>query len=210
VCRKVLPCSGGSSTGGIASDGDSSSHSDSGSGSGSGRSGKNSHQPHTCPHPCHAGPCPPCAIPAVLSCRCGRAVNRTHGKCGDRDAFTCAKACGRKLACGVHYCTVVCHAGECPPCAELAKRRTCPCGKQSRIPLASAAVPSCADLAFQAVSCGDTCDKPLVGCAHRHTCQQKCHTGACAPCQVPSSEYIYRESGVGPLRKQCKEGGGEI
>ena len=82
---------------------------------------------HTCPVPCHDGPCPPCDKKSVQLCLCQR--NQKMLNCSEPQ-WQCEEKCGKKLGCGYHMCEVVCHEGPCPPC-PLSQLRHCPCGKST-------------------------------------------------------------------------------
>jgi transcriptional repressor NF-X1 len=136
---------------------------------------------HTCPLPCHDGPCLPCANTELMRCYgkheesmrpCGSAVLDANGE----GSYCCDAVCGCTLACTHHKCTLKCHAGACMDCATAPSRITrCPCG--------FAAVPdsvvrtSCMDAIW---CCGRVCDRLLPIC--KHHCRSSCHDGVCPPC----------------------------
>jgi len=134
---------------------------------------------HTCPQPCHAGPCAPCAQRIEAPCHCGRHTRAMA--CGDRpadaygltSAWSCGEPCDAPLACGVHRCTQPCHVRTgVAPCPFAPERvRTCPCG---RTPATGRT--SCRD---PIPTCGAPCGRPR---ACGHACTAPCHLGACPPC----------------------------
>ena len=69
-----------------------------------------------------------------------------------------------------------CHAGACPPCQQVVKRR-CYCGKTSKNG-------KCGD-GEGLFSCGKVCGKPLQNC--RHGCGRVCHEG---PCEEKCEEEV--------------------
>ena len=123
---------------------------------------------HRCPDICHQGDCLPCTKESAQSCVCGRVSARVV-LCAT-PSFHCATPCGRLLACGHHYCDVLCHAGPCGACPRSGAR-SCPCGKKVSLK------PCSEDIA----TCGDTCNIPLACGEHR--CANRCHTGPCGECQ---------------------------
>jgi NF-X1-type zinc finger protein NFXL1 len=134
---------------------------------------------HKCSQPCHAGPCPPCAVVVSAPCRCGAAIEQRP--CAD-SIWQCTRPCGRPLACGHHTCQRVCHDGSCGPCPRAASR-TCPCGRSASTLPCTEDVPTC----------GDTCGK-LLACG-LHRCPERCHRGACSPCsQMVEKECRCRAS----------------
>ncbi|KAJ1915226.1 FKBP12-associated protein [Mycoemilia scoparia] len=90
--------------------------------------------PHTCPLPCHPGPCPPCtALAPQQTCNCGK--SQWRGRCSDYDPNNVSKSCGgiceKLLNCKKHRCDKICHPGDCQPC-QIPETQTCYCGKKTR------------------------------------------------------------------------------
>uniref|UniRef100_A0A8C5PKR3 Transcriptional repressor NF-X1 n=1 Tax=Leptobrachium leishanense TaxID=445787 RepID=A0A8C5PKR3_9ANUR len=148
---------------------------------------------HSCAQVCHAGKCPACQQIIHQACYCGGSSRDVA--CGtDKDNydgfgnFSCQKLCGKKLNCGKHGCTEVCHPQPCQPCPRLPQLvRFCPCGQTSLgklLELGSVDRKTCTD---PIPSCGKTCGKPLP-CSHDfiHTCENLCHEGECGPCSRTS------------------------
>lgn len=89
---------------------------------------------HSCPMFCHPGPCPPCQVTRQVPCHCGSKV--LPYKCSKMfsldssaaESISCGNICDKKLSCGKHSCTDVCHSESCKPCVvrEVVK---CYCGK---------------------------------------------------------------------------------
>jgi transcriptional repressor NF-X1 len=66
---------------------------------------------HTCPSMCHDGPCSLCVALVDKPCAGAHTVLysvRCHAK-----NISCGAKCGQPLPCGVHTCTLNCHAGAC-------------------------------------------------------------------------------------------------
>ncbi|EFC40408.1 predicted protein [Naegleria gruberi] len=95
---------------------------------------------HTCPNPCHQGPCEPCKEIINVECYCGhsnlqqgvschtyshlntsiahREYNLFDIKKGEDDStiyrtYSCNQTCKKLLPCGQHCCDRVCHYGKC-------------------------------------------------------------------------------------------------
>ncbi|XP_066435322.1 transcriptional repressor NF-X1 [Eleutherodactylus coqui] len=150
---------------------------------------------HNCNQVCHAGKCQPCQQIIHQACYCGGSSRDVS--CGtDKDNydgfgnFSCQKLCGKKLNCGKHGCTEVCHPQPCQPCPRLPQIvRFCPCGQT---PLSKLLELGCVDRKIctdPIPSCGKTCGKPLPCGSHDfiHTCENLCHEGECGPCSRTSS-----------------------
>ncbi|KAK3942193.1 hypothetical protein QBC46DRAFT_380857 [Diplogelasinospora grovesii] len=155
---------------------------------------------HTCSQLCHSGLCGACELPVLSTCYCGK--EQREIPCNKRDdiiesfnyrsdddaeqgswfegSFQCGKACGRKFDCGHHVCEKPCHpqdgdAAHCPFSPDVVTH--CPCGKTPLESISTDPRQSCQD---PIPHCDKPCNKAL-SCGH--TCQDKCHTGPCAPCQ---------------------------
>lgn len=92
---------------------------------------------HSCPLPCHPGPCPPCQVALVVPCpshnypltvKCHMSSNKSTSM-----TPVCGTDCGRELPCGNmdHMCDSPCHYGPCRPCEVLETVR-CYCGNHSK------------------------------------------------------------------------------
>lgn len=124
------------------------------------------------------GPCPPCTAKVNRNCCCGS--TNLSVECGSAaEAIHCAKICDKTLGCGQHHCNQPCHSGKCDDC-ELDVHQTCHCGKNERDVKCSREVSG-----LKCYPCGDICGKQL-SCS-KHTCQDKCHAGACKPCPLSPS-----------------------
>ncbi|XP_075442086.1 transcriptional repressor NF-X1 [Ascaphus truei] len=149
---------------------------------------------HSCTQVCHAGKCQPCQQIIHQACYCGGSSRDVS--CGtDKDNydgfgnFSCQKLCGKKLNCGKHGCTEVCHPQPCQPCPRLPQAvRFCPCGQTSLSKLLELGCVDRKTCTDPIPSCGKTCGKPLP-CSHDfiHTCENLCHEGECGTCSRTSN-----------------------
>ena len=118
------------------------------------------HCAHACPGLCHAGPCPPCAEPVRVACRCGATTTVLPCWRVTADpAYTqprCETVCRARKNCRRHVCSERC----CPARGHS--------GTDAADPVAAAHH-----------TCLLVCGRPLP-CGH--TCEQLCHRGACPPC----------------------------
>jgi len=125
---------------------------------------------HKCLILCHPGPCPPCPKVVTTNCFCGQSAPAAK-RCSEK-AWSCGKPCGKLLACGLHKCPRVCHAGPCGPC----KRTTslvCRCSRTRKDGPCSEA---------DNFTCEEKCQKRL-SCGH-HVCEVICCKGPCPPCPL--------------------------
>ncbi|KAG6627681.1 hypothetical protein CIPAW_15G146400 [Carya illinoinensis] len=122
---------------------------------------------HVCCEICHPGSCGECELlpSRVKTCYCGKtSLQEDRQSCLD-PIPTCSEKCGRPLPCGMHHCTEVCHAGDCPPCL-LKVSQKCRCGSTSR-------TVECYKTTLEEKF---TCDKPCgrkKNCG-RHRCSERC------------------------------------
>ncbi len=131
---------------------------------------------HSCPHPCHTGPCAPCGVMLrePITCDCGATAIQPPVPCGTAPP-TCPRPCRKTRACGhAHPQGHSCHMGPCPPCAVLVTRE-CAGGHGTRVSLPC-------HVGDDAATCGAVCGK-LLPCG-KHTCQRRCHAGSCASPQL--------------------------
>ncbi|KUJ22890.1 uncharacterized protein LY89DRAFT_704432 [Mollisia scopiformis] len=117
-------------------------------------------RPSTCGHPpvkhqCHEDDesCPKCPFLVEKGCLCGKKTLKNQ-PCWFSEV-SCGLPCGKKLKCGIHFCTKPCHRpGQCEdatwPCQQ-------PCGRQKTV---------CSD------SCQDKCHAPYP-CKELTPCQAK-------------------------------------
>ncbi|KAI8608643.1 hypothetical protein BC830DRAFT_1154433 [Chytriomyces sp. MP71] len=121
---------------------------------------------HSCPLPCHPGPCTLCQQDVKSICYCGK--KSFQHICSKRpETLECDAICGSLLACGSHRCEKHCHSGPCLPCS-VQVQQGCICKKSSQ------AVPC--DVAASSIyyACGKVCET-LYAC-QKHTCPETCHS----------------------------------
>ncbi|KAG6549717.1 hypothetical protein Mapa_008697 [Marchantia paleacea] len=137
---------------------------------------------HYCTMQCHPGPCPPCsAVAPSECCPCGKKTFTR--RCGEQKAISsCGDVCGRKLSCGRHSCSRICHEGSCELC-KVDVNTQCFCGKKHET-MSCGAVEIQGNVDFERgiLSCGGRCSK-ILSCGN-HECQEKCHPGPCGECEV--------------------------
>ncbi|GAA95438.1 uncharacterized protein L969DRAFT_44960 [Mixia osmundae IAM 14324] len=155
---------------------------------------------HPCPLICHPGPCDQCQIPVHQTCYCGKqqktlkcsAIHPSIVRAGvdalaiqtqSADSVSCHQTCGKIMACGLHACSQVCHAGDCGPC-DIPRQKECFCGQFSRTEACSATSASdrtrCYTIDADEAHAGEySCDK---ACPWRYDCGlHHCEAGACHP-----------------------------
>lgn len=166
---------------------------------------------HKCKRKCHGGECEPCGQVVVGKCFCVKKEEALA--CGElkqggelaNGLFSCQGQCGKRLDCGKHDCSKVCHEGPCGGCEYVPERvSTCPCGKKSLSQLGAGQRRECTD---PIPTCGQVCGRPLR-CGH--FCQDKCHTGECSakcPAKVRQSCRCGGESRTVPCHVANGSGG---
>jgi len=161
-------------------------------------SGKGS-PPHSCGKPCskgkcvhgcaagvcHPGPCPPCPISITRGCFCG--TQQITLRCSQlrpttsqaSSSVSCGSQCGKKLDCGTHQCSRICHEGPCGTCDETVEAR-CYCGRHTKSMTCGQGTPrqsyndSLPEKKWQGRwSCESTCSKAF-DCG-KHLCKRLCH-----------------------------------
>ncbi|XP_077285844.1 nuclear transcription factor, X-box binding stc isoform X2 [Arctopsyche grandis] len=140
-------------------------------------------QVHTCDDKCHAGSCQPCKVTIDQQCYCSKTEKRTLSCDADSvgvSNYSCCGVCDKKLTCGNHNCTSICHSGPCDECHLLPENiKKCPCGQtlltsEQRRNSCLDPVPLCDKICSKVFNCG-----PLED---RHKCKSSCHHGNCPPC----------------------------
>ncbi|KAG5134235.1 hypothetical protein JHK82_025423 [Glycine max] len=143
---------------------------------------------HRCEHICHVGPCNPCKVPISATCFCSKKTEVFS--CGDMSVkgeieakggvFACGSYCLKKLGCGNHVCSEICHPGSCGECEFLPSRvKTCCCGKtrlENERQSCLDPIPTCSKVCGKLLHCG------------MHSCKEACHVGECPPCLVEVSQ----------------------
>ncbi|KAI0686090.1 hypothetical protein BC835DRAFT_1288606 [Cytidiella melzeri] len=153
---------------------------------------------HSCPLPCHPGPCPPCQVTTQMPCFCGKKT--LSFRCGilaqsRATALSCNQTCGRLLDCGNHTCESSCHDGPCVLC-HVKETWSCYCGKEER-------ELRCGDGEAKVsivnengnerswtgrFACENECLRPFDCGAHY--CTQQCHVPSPSPAQCPRSPSL--------------------
>ncbi|CEP11623.1 hypothetical protein [Parasitella parasitica] len=130
--------------------------------------------------------CPGCqnsrtVVPKDYFCFCGKQRNPEPSRYNT--PHSCEQLCKRHKSCP-HECVLPCHPGPCPPCSLMGPVITCFCGTNTR-------QARCVDTDYstKGFSCAEVCDV-LLGCG-KHRCEEPCHAGVCAPCQVQEVQACY-------------------
>lgn len=142
-------------------------------------------------HACHEGPCPPCVIPVEMPCAGGHTV-MLNIPCYKRE-MSCGVVCNKPMACGLHNCKQICHAGPC----EYANPDAPAAGGHVHNALNSSSIGASSHNASDGgngesisastemlqppkrPSCGQSCKARLFSC--EHLCLAPCHPGVPCP-----------------------------
>jgi transcriptional repressor NF-X1 len=162
---------------------------------------------HKCNDVCHEGPCDSCTVSVPIKCHCQREVKQVLCDMSNEE-YSCGKLCNKPLGCGNHTCESDCHPGPCSPCQLLPSTVThCPCGATPISKLLPLGVnrTSCLD---DVPLCDNICSKPLPCSAYsdnveNHTCNSRCHLGACPPCTLTT--VIYCGCGQSSEKVSCSK-----
>lgn len=106
------------------------------------------------------GACKPCQVQVIQKCQCSQPSERIV-ECVENVeyVYSCGKTCDRKLDCGNHQCSKICHdlsVENCESCLRTPEVvKTCPCGKKK---LEENSRTSCLD---EIPSCGQVCERVL-------------------------------------------------
>lgn len=96
---------------------------------------------------------------------------------------TCGQTCSKPRATCPHPCSLICHAGPCPPCTLMGPSQTCYCGKHT-------STKRCSETEYgKGFSCEEVCGD-LLPCGE-HFCEQICHPGLCGACETPVLSTCY-------------------
>ncbi|KJR85776.1 transcriptional repressor NF-X1 [Sporothrix schenckii 1099-18] len=157
---------------------------------------------HTCPSPCHAGPCPPCPeMGPLVTCFCGKETSTKPCAAGVQRSWTCGAICDNTLACRMHKCQRTCHPDDCGACT-VPLASTCFCGKtrqdipcKAREPAQSSA--NYGQLVYGGTSmssfegtfrCDTVCGRAF-DCG-KHFCKKPCHAQDATPTHCPASPEV--------------------
>ncbi|KAK1769692.1 hypothetical protein QBC33DRAFT_332130 [Phialemonium atrogriseum] len=130
--------------------------------------------------------CPGCnsslqGEPGAYHCWCGKEINPKP--IAGLSPHSCGQTCSKPRATCPHPCSLMCHAGPCPPCTLMGPTQTCYCGKNT-------STKRCSDTAYgQGWGCQEVCGDPLP--CGEHTCSRPCHSGLCGGCEVPVLSTCY-------------------
>ncbi|VVC89649.1 unnamed protein product [Leptidea sinapis] len=119
--------------------------------------------------------CPPCETPVPIICFGEHETEMQP--CHSAGRHCCGRECGRKLACGNHKCSLLCHLYSYDPNYPNVPYSCRPCNRECSVPRP------------------DNC---------LHKCPKKgCHPGTCPPCEI--LERIKCFCGVTDLYIHCNE-----
>ncbi|KAF2405538.1 hypothetical protein EJ06DRAFT_468209 [Trichodelitschia bisporula] len=133
--------------------------------------------------------CPGCnlpqdTVPSSFTCWCGKEMD-VKSSVG-LPPFSCGQTCSRPHAMPKgcpHPCGLMCHAGPCPPCQQMAPKKSCFCGRETT-------TKRCVDTDYEhGWSCGQVCRQPMA--CGEHVCTRPCHEGACGACEVQIDARCY-------------------
>lgn len=150
--------------------------------------------------------CPGCnlpknILPSASTCWCKKEIDPRS--LTGLPPFSCGQTCSRPHTIPKkcpHPCPALCHAGPCPPCAQMGPTQSCFCGKES-------VTRRCVDTDYEdGWSCGQICGEAMPCGAH--SCGRSCHEGLCGACEVPVESRCY----CGQVEKPvvCCERGEEV
>lgn len=139
---------------------------------------------HQCEDICHEGQCKPCNKLVDQTCFCGTDTNSVVCNEDVELNYSCGGICKKKLECGNHNCSNMCHPGPCDVCYLMPQFiTTCCCGKtllstnQMRNNCTDP-IPTCTQLCGKTLHCGELEEK--------HKCRAECHESECPPCKLNS------------------------
>lgn len=91
---------------------------------------------HNCTRTCHFKECDPCNEIVRQECYCGKVGRKVKctAEIGGATNYECGEICGKVLECGNHFCTKLCHPGECESCSIAPEKvNHCPCGQMALV-----------------------------------------------------------------------------
>ena len=130
--------------------------------------------------------CPGCnsalqGEPSAHHCWCGKEINAKS--IVGLPPHSCGQTCSKPRATCPHPCTLMCHAGPCPPCTLMGPTQTCFCGKNT-------STKRCSETDYgSGWSCQEVCGD-LLPCGE-HACSRLCHSGLCGGCETPVPSACY-------------------
>ncbi|KAI1097817.1 hypothetical protein F4804DRAFT_326492 [Jackrogersella minutella] len=124
--------------------------------------------------------------PTTYHCWCGKEINPKS--IPGLNPHSCGQTCLKPGGKCPHRCSLMCHAGPCPPCLAMGPSQSCFCGRLT-------STRRCSETDYKdGWSCHEVCGDPLP--CGEHECQRECHPGLCGSCEVPTLAFCYcgRES----------------
>ncbi|KAK4042415.1 hypothetical protein C8A01DRAFT_13962 [Parachaetomium inaequale] len=119
--------------------------------------------------------------PGPYRCWCGKDVDPKP--IAGLPPHTCGQTCSKSKATCPHQCSLMCHAGPCPPCTLMGPTQSCFCGKNT-------STKRCSETDYgKGWSCQEPCGD-LLPCGE-HYCTQTCHGGLCGACEIPMPSTCY-------------------
>ncbi|KAL1893778.1 FKBP12-associated protein [Sporothrix stenoceras] len=181
---------------------------------------------HTCPNPCHAGPCPPCTeMGPLITCFCGKETSIKPCAAGAQRSWICGAVCDNTLACRTHKCRRTCHPDDCGACT-VPMPSTCFCGKtQQDVPCkdrehaqtsanyGQLVYGGAATSSFEGTFKCDTVCGRAFDCG-KHFCKKPCHAQDASPAHCPTSPDVITHclcgktllsSAGAPARTSCED-----
>ena len=119
--------------------------------------------------------------PGPYHCWCGKEMSPKP--IAGLSPHSCGQTCSKPRATCPHPCTLMCHAGPCPPCTLMGPTQSCYCGKHS-------STKRCSETEYgKGWSCEEICGDYLP--CGEHTCSRPCHAGLCGACEIPVLSNCY-------------------
>ena len=108
---------------------------------------------------------------------------------------SCGQSCSKAREACPHPCSLICHAGPCPPCSASIMDLPCYCGKEVQ---SKRCIDTSGDGGW---SCNNTCDD-FLACGE-HQCPRPCHPGLCGACEIRVYSRCY--CGKSVKKMPCEE-----
>ncbi|KAK4241808.1 hypothetical protein C8A03DRAFT_11970 [Achaetomium macrosporum] len=119
--------------------------------------------------------------PGPYHCWCGKDIDPKP--IAGLPPHSCGQTCSKSRDTCPHKCSLMCHAGPCPPCTLMGPTQACFCGKNT-------STKRCSETDYgKGWSCQEPCGD-LLPCG-QHTCTQPCHAGLCGACEIPMLSTCY-------------------
>jgi transcriptional repressor NF-X1 len=119
--------------------------------------------------------------PGSYHCWCAKDINPRP--IPGLSPHSCGQTCSKPRPNCPHLCSLMCHAGPCPPCTMMGPAQICFCGKHT-------STKKCVETDYsKGFSCHEICGD-LLPCGE-HTCSRPCHSGLCGGCDIPVMSTCY-------------------